>query len=289
MVRRRRPTSMSCPVAGARVGRDTRRTVHALVASQGDPAELAAERAAHKRLADAEKALKRYQAAIAAGVEPSAVVDELRLDIGCPASSRAVRCRNCRPRTGCRVGSAVEFDARLASAAAHPTTVNLREDIITGAINGWVGELFAPENRDETVRALVASPGDPAELAADRGAHKRLADAETALKRYQAAIAAGVEPSAVVDAINQARAERDAARAHLAQAPDQPPVMDLAEVYAMIDALGDVGSVIERAQPEGLARLYRELDLDVRYLPAHQGGVATLSLRVASECVRGGT
>ncbi|MCO1657365.1 recombinase family protein [Pseudonocardia sp. S2-4] len=173
--------------------------------------------------------------------------------------------------------------------ADHPTTVNLREDIITGAINGWVGELFAPENRDATVHALVASQCDPAELAADRAVNKRLADAETALKRYQAAIAAGVEPSAVVDAINQARAERDAARAHLAQPPDRPPVLDTAEVYAMIDALGDVGSVIERARPERLARLYQELDLGVRYLPADDGGVATLSLRVASECVRGGT
>ncbi len=173
--------------------------------------------------------------------------------------------------------------------AEHPKTVNLREDVIANAINGWLGELFAPDNRDETVRALVASQGSPAELAVDEAARRRLADAETALKRYQAAIAAGVEPSAVVDAINQTRAERDAARAHLAQAPDRPPVMDTAEVYAMIDALGDVGTAIERAQPERLARLYRELDLDVRYLPADQGGVATLTLRVASEGVRGGT
>ena len=93
----------------------------------------------------------------------------------------------------------------------------------------------------------------------------------------------------MVDAINQARAEWDTARTRLAQTPDQPSLLDAAEVYAMVDALGEVGSAIERAQPERLARLYRELDLDVRYLPADQGGVATLTLRVASECVRGGT
>jgi hypothetical protein len=63
---------------------------------------------------------------------------------------------------------------------------------------------------------------------------------------------------------------------------------EAALMYAMVHALGDVGSVIERAQLERLARLCRELDLDVRYLPADEGGVATLSLRVASECVRGG-
>jgi hypothetical protein len=171
----------------------------------------------------------------------------------------------------------------------HPRTVNVREDVITGAINGWIGQLFAPENRDETVRTLVESQGDPAVLAVEDAARRRLADAETALKRYQAAIAAGVEPAAVVDAINQARAERDAARAHPAQTPAGPDILDVAEVYAMVDALGDVGSVIERAQPERLARLYRELDLDIRYRPVDDGGEATLSLRVANECVRGGS
>jgi hypothetical protein len=36
------------------------------------------------------------------------------------------------------------------------------------------------------------------------------------------------------------------------------------EVYAMVDALDDVGSVIERAQPERFAQLYRQIDLCVR-------------------------
>jgi hypothetical protein len=52
--------------------------------------------------------------------------------------------------------------------AEHPTTVSLREDKIADAINGWVGDLFAPDILDETVRALVASQGDPAELAVTR-------------------------------------------------------------------------------------------------------------------------
>ena len=91
----------------------------------------------------------------------------------------------------------------------------------------------------------------------------------------------------MVDAINQARADRDAARAHLAQSPDRPPVLDVAEVYAMVDALGDVGSAIDRAQPERLAQLYRQIDLCVRHLLADRGDVATLTLRVANECVRG--
>ncbi|MGW5049797.1 hypothetical protein [Actinokineospora sp. NPDC004072] len=69
------------------------------------------------------------------------------------------------------------------------------------------------------------------------------------MKRYQAAIAAGVDPSALVEVINQAQAEREAARADVGH---QPTIgkLDVAEVYAMIDALRDVRVVLEDAQPE---------------------------------------
>jgi hypothetical protein len=43
--------------------------------------------------------------------------------------------------------------------AEHPKTVNLREEVLTEAINGWIGGLFSPENGDDTVRALVESQG----------------------------------------------------------------------------------------------------------------------------------
>ncbi len=39
--------------------------------------------------------------------------------------------------------------------ADHPNTVNVRENFIARAINGWVGELFAPDKRDETVSASM--------------------------------------------------------------------------------------------------------------------------------------
>jgi hypothetical protein len=42
---------------------------------------------------------------------------------------------------------------------------------------------------------------------------KRLADAEARPRRFQAAIASGVDPAALVDAINEAQAQRAAARA----------------------------------------------------------------------------
>lgn len=53
--------------------------------------------------------------------------------------------------------------------ATHPPTVYLREDVLQEAVNGWLGRLFAPENRDRTVAALV----EPRERVARRTAGRR--------------------------------------------------------------------------------------------------------------------
>ena len=57
----------------------------------------------------------------------------------------------------------------------------------------------------------------------------------------------------------------------------------------MIDSLGDIGAVIGQARPESLAKLYRDLRLEVLYRQSPDGGEATATIGVANECVRGGT
>ncbi|MPZ65435.1 MAG: hypothetical protein GEU83_07905 [Pseudonocardiaceae bacterium] len=111
---------------------------------------------------------------------------------------------------------------------------------------------------------------------------------ETRLHRLQAAIEAGVDPAAVVEAINEAQAQCAAARAEIDGTP-APNTLAEAEVYAMIDSLGDVGAVLSDAQPEHLSRLYQELRLELRYEPHERTVVVTASPRVVNECVRGGT
>jgi hypothetical protein len=65
-----------------------------------------------------------------------------------------------------------------------------------------------------------------------------------------------------------------------------PRVTD-AEIHAMIDSLGDIGAVIGDARPGTLARLYKDLGLELRYEPGEQAVYATASPCVASERVRG--
>ncbi|MBB2938121.1 hypothetical protein FHX82_005197 [Amycolatopsis bartoniae] len=118
----------------------------------------------------------------------------------------------------------------------HPKNVYLRDAAVTELLNTWLGEVFAPENRDRTVKALVASQGGAAETGAHDAARHRLEAAEAKLRRLRSAIEAGVDPAALVEVINDAQAQRTAARAELDGA-SAPSVLTPAEVYAMIDSL----------------------------------------------------
>ncbi len=141
------------------------------------------------------------------------------------------------------------------------------------------------------MRTLVESQGVSARRGGDRErAHKQLTDAEARLARFQAAIAAGIDPEALVEAINDAQAQRAAARAELNNAP-APDALTDAEVYAMIDSLGDVGAALHGAKPERLAKLYELVGLQVRYEPNACTADVTIQpvSRVNSVRVRGGT
>jgi hypothetical protein len=114
-------------------------------------------------------------------------------------------------------------------------------------LNAWIGHLFDRRNVDRTVAALVASQDGGGRSSEWETAKKRLADAEKRLRRFQDAIGAGIDPGAMVDAINEAQAQRAAAQAELDGAAAPTAVTD-AEVCAMIDALGDVGAAPNEAE-----------------------------------------
>ena len=178
-----------------------------------------------------------------------------------------------------------------AALAEHPPTVYVREHPLMEAVNGWLSGLFARENVDQTVAALVASQhGGISRPNAREAAKKRLETAEAKLRRFQAAIEAGVDPAALVEAINGAQAQRAAARAELDNAP-APNTLSDAEVYAMIDSLRDVVEALSRPKRENLEDLYTALDLQVRYEHDLQAADVTIQpvSRVNSARVRGGT
>jgi hypothetical protein len=160
--------------------------------------------------------------------------------------------------------------------SGHPKNVYLREAAVMELLNAWLAEVFAPENRHRTVEALVASEGGAVETGAPDAARRRLEAAESKLRRLRAAIEVGVDPGALVEAINEAQAQRTAARAELdgARAPN---LLESAEMYAMIDSLGDMGRELNRAEPEKLQKLYEALDLEMVY--QHEKRAVDVSIR----------
>jgi hypothetical protein len=71
--------------------------------------------------------------------------------------------------------------------------------------------------------------------------------------------------ASTVGAINQARAERTAAQAEIDAAQTSEAALDLAEVYAMIDSLGDIGASLTRADPARMQKINKSLRLEMIY------------------------
>ncbi len=176
---------------------------------------------------------------------------------------------------------------------AHRETARQRSTCgkIRDRVNDWLGELFHRDNVDQTVAALVASQNDGhAGKRSRESATRRVAEAEAELQRFQAAIAAGIDPAALGEPTNAAQAKLATAQAELTGMP-APDALTEAEVYVMIDSLGDVGAALSDTKPESLSSLYTAVGLQVRYEPeAHVAEVTIQPAgRVNSACVRGGT
>lgn len=175
--------------------------------------------------------------------------------------------------------------------SSHPKNVYLAERAVIGPLNAWIGRLFDREHRSETIRRLAeagseASGVDDSRL---RQAKKKLADAETCMRRLQLSIEAGVEPAAVADALNRALEEREAARADLDRVPTTN-VLNEKKIAEIVDGLGNVAELLNSADPSELAALYAALRLEMVYNAAAK--IVGVSIRPSgrgSNRVRGGT
>jgi hypothetical protein len=171
--------------------------------------------------------------------------------------------------------------------ATHPKNVYLPERAVLDALNEWIGMLFAPEHRDTTVDQLLASAGvTELDSSAPARAKRNTTEARKKLRRLQEAIAAGANPAALVDMINAAQAELEAAEAEQARRPDAL-TLTRADVYAMIDYLGDIGTALKRADPAELQRLYEALRLEITYHADENAADVTIRPGRDSARVRG--
>jgi site-specific DNA recombinase len=186
----------------------------------------------------------------------------------------------------------------LATHVKHPVNVYLRESDVLPALDQWLSTLFAPHRLDHTIRALAAAqpattPGHaPVDPVSSTDHAAIIADCNTRLARYQAALDAGADPATVATWTRQVQAERAAALAAATTSPTPAKNLTETDIQRLIAALGDILDVLRDADPADKARVYTGLRLRLTYQPAKQIVRAEANLdpndRGAMGCVRGG-
>ncbi|MGH3664089.1 MAG: recombinase family protein, partial [Micromonosporaceae bacterium] len=176
-------------------------------------------------------------------------------------------------------------------ATSHPPHVYLREDHVCRALNGWISRLFAAEHRDATI-AVLADADDTGRRTGEhlQAVRQRVATAESTMRRLQRALEAGWDPESMREQYNAAAAEKRSAEADLAAVPEQRGI-SRDELRAVVDAIGDMTGVINKAEPQDLADLYQALRLTMTY--DHAAKMVEATMRpipcVDKSGVRGGT
>jgi hypothetical protein len=169
---------------------------------------------------------------------------------------------------------------------------NLREDVVTPAVNRWVGSLFDPMHRADTVEALfVADDGEQRRSDYVEDLRGRVRAAKVTMDRARKALEAGWDPAELRDQYNAAAAEKQTAERALSSVPNEE-VVTRKQLEAWVDELGDIGTALNAANPEDLGQLYRSLRLSLTYHHVDQRvdvAVDPMADRVDKVCVRGGT
>ena len=147
----------------------------------------------------------------------------------------------------------------------HPKNIYLPEAALMEPLNSYIHHAFSEDQRDATVEAMLGVAGDVnvnPQRTAD--AQRRLTQAKTRLARLTQAIEAGADLEALIEPLNRAREERDAAAEELARTPAGSE-LGRADVEALVDSLADAGRQVISASPARLQELYEEIGLELVY------------------------
>jgi site-specific DNA recombinase len=91
----------------------------------------------------------------------------------------------------------------------HPKNVYLREDRIVSKLDEWIATLFDPANLDATCEALAMAGGaNEVDHARIEAAERKIADCDSRLVKYRAALDAGADAAVVAGWMAEVQGER---------------------------------------------------------------------------------
>jgi len=161
----------------------------------------------------------------------------------------------------------------IANELDHPRNVYVREDQILGPLDGWLAQVFDPGQLDTTLDALEAAADstDDTDQAKTQAARRRVAECDTRLARYRAALEAGTDPVVVSAWIAEVQPERLAAEVELGRATGQRSRrLSRDQLAALVNGLGNLLGVLASAALEDKAEVYRRLGLRLTYDPGRR-------------------
>jgi hypothetical protein len=148
----------------------------------------------------------------------------------------------------------------------HPRTIAVREDRILPVLDQWLAGMFSPDRIGDVASRIVAADriGVGEDRAAD-AARRTIAAARRKLDSYLAALEAGMDPELVTSRTKAAQAEIAAAQAVLDGAQATRPALTKGEVVEVLAAVAQVPDLLQNADIELRADLYRSLGLQLAY------------------------
>ena len=156
----------------------------------------------------------------------------------------------------------------LANRVPHPRNIYLRESWITTPLDNWLATVFLPHRLDDTIDLMAAAAAPDQEPAA-AAARAVIADCNAKLVTHRAALEAGADSTLVTQWIAETQARRARAEAEIRTASKGPGArMSRDEIARLVRSISDLAAVIQQAEAEDKAEIYRQLGLRLTYVPA---------------------
>ncbi|WP_407659357.1 hypothetical protein [Jiangella rhizosphaerae] len=176
----------------------------------------------------------------------------------------------------------------LANTIDHPRNIYLAERDVLPRLDDWLAQAFAPTRLETTIDQLYEAQDDQPSTTDDADAV--LADCDAKLARYRQALEAGADPALVATWTADVQARKAAALARKRSRRRQQR-MTRAEIETLVDALGNLHTVLSAADPNDKAEIYRQLNLRLTYRPEKRLVRAETTLHPGAwgsgECPRG--
>jgi site-specific DNA recombinase len=152
----------------------------------------------------------------------------------------------------------------VANQIDHPLSVYLREDQLTGQVDTWLAEIFHPDHVEHSLQMLESA--QPDNTPALEAARRSLAAVDQKLARHRAALEAGADPALVAGWTREVQKERElvvAQKAALESTTHQR--LNAEGIKQLVDSLGGLIEVLQKADPDDKLELYRQLGLKLTY------------------------